>query len=321
MSRSHERWYGVVAFRSIFGVLVGTVIIPTCLLTSVGILQLVLWRESFDLAFGVLVLSFSVASIAGGIVAAVLLRRSALRAGAQGHFISSVSHELKTPLTSIKLFADTLLLGRVTSEAEKRECLEHIAREAERLYGLVERLLDLRRMEEGVRVYDARPILVDELVEAAMRSQMALLEERGVAVRVATLHGIPRIVGDFEALVSALANLVQNAVLYGGEGGLVELRARRAQDEVRLEVEDHGPGIPRRAIRFIFDRFYRGKVTLSPRAGGLGLGLALVREIAQAHGGDVEVYSQEGKGSTFVLRLPMAPADTAADATEEEAHG
>ena len=305
MARARKRWYGVVAFRSIFGVLLGTVMIPTLLLTSVGIITLALWRETFDIVFGVLILSFSAASIVGGILATVLVGRSARRAGQQSDLVSTVSHELKTPLTSIKMFAETLLLGHAREEAERRECLEHIVKEAERLSVLVERLLDVRRMEEGLKTFARKPVVIATVVHDAVRSQVPLLKERGVAVPTSVEDGLPTVTGDHEALVSALANLVQNALVHGG--GSVDVRARRDGKSVLLVVEDQGPGIPRRAMRRIFERFYRTGEKLSPSTGGMGIGLSLVKEIVEAHGGGVDVQSQEGRGSKFTIRLP---ADT-----------
>ena len=306
--KGSSRWYGVVAFRSIFGVLLGTVMLPTFALTSVGILTLILWRESFDLVFGVIILSISAASVVGGILATALVRRSARRAGEQSDFVSSVSHELKTPLTSIRMYAETLQEGRLTDEAERQECLQHIIHESERLTALIERLLDVRRMAESADVFVREPVHVPELVDAAVRSQVPQLKERGVALRVELEDDLPPLDGDREALVTALANLVQNAVRYGGEKGIVRVRARRDGRTLLIAVEDEGPGIPRRAMRRIFERFYRvdrdkGR---TPAPGGVGLGLAIVKQIAEGHGGEVDVKSEEGKGSVFTMRLPLS---------------
>lgn len=302
-ARGSDRWYGVVRFRSIFGVLLGTVILPTVAITAVGVLILVFWREDFDLAFGVVTLSFSVVGIVGGIIATVLVARSARRAGEQSDFVWSVSHELKTPLTSIRMFAETLLLDHAADETERKECLEHISREAERLATLVERLLDVRRMEAGERVFANEPIVVKELVGRAMDSLVPLMKGRGAAVRLQLADRLPDLCGDPEALVSALANLIENAIRHGG--GSVVVRARQHNRLVLLEVEDHGPGIPRLALQRIFEKFFRVNPALSRKEGGLGIGLALVRQITEAHGGSVDVHSVVGKGSTFTLRLPV----------------
>jgi len=312
-ARGEDRWYGVVRFRSIFGVLLGTVILPTAIISAVGVLIVVFWRDDFDLAFGVVVLSFSVTGIVGGIIATILVARSARRAGEQSDFVWSVSHELKTPLTSIRMFAETLLLDRAGDEAERRECLEHIARESERLGTLVERLLDVRRMEAGDRVFADEEVDVRQLVQRAVDSQVPLMKERGAAVHVHVDERLPALRGDPEALVSALANLIENAIRHGG--GAVTVRARIQTRHVLLEVEDRGPGIPRLALQRIFERFYRVNPALSRKEGGLGIGLSIVRHIVEAHGGSVDVHSVVGKGSTFTLRLspaarPQKPAGT-----------
>ena len=307
MARESGRWYGVVAFRSIFGVLLGTVMLPTVALTTVGILTLILWRESFDLAFGVIILSFSAASIVGGILATALVRRSARRAGEQSDFVSSVSHELKTPLTSIRMYAETLLEGRAANEETRKECLAHIVRESERLTRLIERLLDVRRMEATASVFTSERVDVAEIVDAAVRSLVPELKEKGVAVRVRIADDLPPLQGDRGALVTALLNLLQNAIRYGGDHGVVRVWAHREGRTLLLEVEDEGPGIPRRAMRRIFERFYRAERDRgrTPTPGGVGLGLAIVRHIAEAHSGTVEVRNREERGSVFTLRLPL----------------
>lgn len=303
---NRARWYGVVRFRSIFGVLLGTVILPTVALTVVGILTLVFWRADFDVAFGIITLSFSVAVIVGAILATVLVQRSARRAGEQSDFVWSVSHELKTPLTSIRMFAETLLHGLVTSEEERRECLEHIAREADRLSILVERLLDVRKMEAGERIFADETLSVPDVVERAVDSLVPLMKERTISVGVSVSGPIPPLRGDREALVSAVTNLLENAIRYGGgRGSSVAVRVRAQNRVVSVEVEDFGPGIPRLALQRIFDKFYRVNPALSRQEGGLGIGLALVRQIVEAHGGTVTVQSQVGKGTVFTVRMPV----------------
>ena len=300
------RWYGVVRVRSIFAVLFGTVMLPTFLLSLVGILTLVFWRATFDVAFGILILSFSAASIFGGVVATLLVRLSAQRAGAQSDFVSNVSHELRTPLTSIRMFADTLLSGAVKDEDERIECLRHIATETARLSQLVERLLDVRRMEQGKRLFAEVPVDIEDVVHAAAQSQVRWLKERNISLNVNVDPGLPKITGDREALVTAVANLLENAIWHGGADKTIRLRAQKERAELLVVVNDEGPGIPRRALRRIFESFYQVEGDRRSK-GGLGLGLTFVRQIAEAHGGNVVAASQEGCGSEFTLRLPLPP--------------
>ena len=282
--------------------------IPTILLSSVGIMTLVFWRQGFDLAAGILILSFSAASIAGSIIAAVLVGRSARRAGEQSDFVSGVSHELKTPLTSIRMFAETLLLDRAADDDERKECLEHIATETERLSALVERLLDVRKLEEGRRVFAEAPVDVADVVDAAVRSQVPLLKDRGVQVECDVEDGLPALWGDREALITALANLVQNAARHGGKGR-IELIAHREGKFVALRVRDHGPGIPRRFRRRIFESFFRATPAENTAKPGLGIGLAMVKHIVDAHEGRIDLDSKLGNGSEFALLLPFPKDD------------
>jgi signal transduction histidine kinase len=223
------------------------------------------------------------------------LAREARATAREKAFLAGVTHELRSPLASIRLLAETLAQGR----GEPREYGSLVASESERLEGLVERVLSLARVDAAPRFGRVEP-------EAIIRDTLRLFAPRA-ARRAVTLHSrvesLPAAHWDAEAVRSALANLVENAIVHGREGGRVVVWAQAGAEELRLGVSDDGPGIGRHERRSVFGRFVRGR---SP-APGSGLGLYLVEQVARAHGGRVDLETEEGKGSTFTLALPLRP--------------
>ena len=228
----------------------------------------------------------------------------------QTDFVSSVSHELRTPLTSIRLFVETLQSGRLQDPEKVAECLDLLALETDRLSRMIERVLDWARMEAGRRVYDRHPVSPAELADAtirALRSQN-LLSNEVIVVEVPT--DLPELQVDHDAIVEALLNLLQNALKYTPPPRKITLRGRIEGGGVTLEVSDNGPGIPKQERKRIFEKFYQIDARLSsPTQGrvdrGSGLGLSIVRAVARAHGGRIQVHSELGTGSCFALWLPL----------------
>ena len=221
-------------------------------------------------------------------------------------FISNISHELRTPVGAIAILAETLT-DETDPETAKR-LTGRLEQESHRLAIMVDDLLSLTRVEaeDGVEYASVEVAdLFDKIVERSGSSA----ELRGISVEVAGGSGL-RVLGDRRQLVSALTNLVDNAMKYSGENSIVTLEARRIQGEARplieLRVTDHGIGIPPRERERIFERFYRVDKARARDTGGTGLGLAIVRHVAVNHGGSVRVDSLEGIGSTFVLVIPEA---------------
>jgi len=288
--------------------LLAAVIVPALLSLAVGIIALVLWRAPFDIVFGVLVLCFAAMVLTGGVLSLLYLRRTARLAEMQTDFIANVSHELRTPLAGIRLLVETLTLGRAAAPGQREQVLERLAAEVHRLEDLVARILSWRRIESGAAVVQRERLqlapLVDEAV-AAIAAQATAGPPPRLAVELAP--DLPAIEGDREALLTALRNLLHNAVKFGGDRGPVEVSARGAAGEVVVAVRDQGPGIPPSERKRIFERFYRVPAHDRQRQ-GTGLGLAIVRRVAQEHGGQLQVESEAGTGSTFTLRLPVARA-------------
>jgi signal transduction histidine kinase len=219
-------------------------------------------------------------------------------------FVSLVSHELRTPLTSIRMFIETLSLGRVQNPEQTQEVLQLLAKETERLSGMIERVLDWAKIESGHKSYQREAVTVREVVDSAVESFRAHRLDAGSVLSVDLSEDLPPLSADKDALAGALLNLLHNAFKYGGGEKPIQVRARREGEGVRLEVEDHGVGIALRDQRRIFDRFYRVDNLLTRRSEGSGLGLSIARRIVEAHGGRLTLKSELGKGSCFSVHLP-----------------
>jgi two-component system, OmpR family, sensor histidine kinase SenX3 len=221
-------------------------------------------------------------------------------------FISNISHELRTPVGAIAILAETLT-DETDPETAKR-LTGRLEQESHRLAIMVDDLLSLTRVEaeDGV---EYSSVAVSDLFDKIVERSGSSAELRGISLSTAGGAGL-HVLGDRRQLVSALTNLVDNAMKYSGENSIVTLDAHRVQTEVRslieLRVTDHGIGIPPRERERIFERFYRVDKARARDTGGTGLGLAIVRHVAVNHGGSVRVDSLEGIGSTFVLVIPEA---------------
>ena len=224
-------------------------------------------------------------------------------------FVANISHELRTPVGAIGLLAETLVQEddpEVTARLTQR-----ILSEAHRVGRTIEDLLELSRIEVGARP-SMDPVAVDELLAEAVERVRPAADLREIAVELSPVPAGLQVVGDRLQLVSAVTNLLENAVKYSDGGSSVELVAELHDGVVDLVVRDHGIGIPARDLERIFERFYRVDRARSRDTGGTGLGLAIVRHVAQNHDGEVTVTSVEGQGSTFTLHLPVRDAPAAA---------
>jgi signal transduction histidine kinase len=220
-------------------------------------------------------------------------------------FVSNVSHELRTPLSLIRLYAETLELGRIRSAEKMQTYYSTIRLESERLTALIDNILDFSRIEAGRKEYEFRLTDMTELVSHTLATYRAQIDEQGFTFEQRIEPDLPLVRVDREAIARSLVNLVNNALKYSDRERFLSVRLYRTGGEVKLEVADRGIGIARGEQAKIFEKFYRTGDTLVHNTKGSGLGLSLVRHIARAHGGRVEVQSVLGQGSTFTLSLPV----------------
>jgi signal transduction histidine kinase len=223
-------------------------------------------------------------------------------------FVSNVSHELRTPLSLIRLYAETLELRRVQGEQKTTEYYAIIRKESERLTALINNILDFSRIEAGRKEYEFRQTDLAELVTNTLDSYRDQIDEHGFTFERSIDPSLPPVRVDQEAIARSLVNLVNNALKYSDREKFLAVKLYRAEGVVKLEVADRGIGIARNEQSKIFEKFYRAGDPLVHNTKGSGLGLSLVRHIAHAHGGEVDVESAPGKGSRFTLTLPLESA-------------
>ncbi len=220
-------------------------------------------------------------------------------------FVANVSHELKTPITSIKGFIETILSTPDISDEDRQRFLETVRRQADRLNAIIDDLLSLSRIEQGVE--RAEIAFADTSIPFVVNAALHACEQAANAKQV-TLHFENHVEISVRAngalLEQAVVNLVDNAIKYSPSGSRVEVAATADLAEVFIRVKDNGPGIPKEHLSRIFERFYRVDKSRSRDAGGTGLGLAIVKHIVVAHHGSVSVDSELGKGTTFSIRVP-----------------
>lgn len=220
-------------------------------------------------------------------------------------FIATVSHELKTPLASMRLLVDTLLEGRTRDEEHAKQYLSMIARENERLTRMIENFLTFSRMERNKNAFALTAAAPREILEAAVEAVCTKYEANGCRLSIRA-GDVPDIAADRDAITTVLINLLDNACKYTADDKRIELALFADAGDVCFSVSDNGIGLTRRQIRRIFDSFYQVDSSLARTTEGCGLGLSIVRFIVNAHKGRIDVESRPGEGSTFTVRLPVA---------------
>ena len=274
------------------------VIVPTFLVTGIGVLVVTHRNEPLDLIFGILVTAFALSIIAGASLLLVLARRGARLARIQETFLSHMGHELLTPLAGIRLHSQLLERSEIPEQA--RTSLTAITREARRLEDLVQRSLRWREIRSSGDLYRRRRTDPQEILEK-VHSLMPRLEQ--VKVRVSCPHVVLR--GDPDALAEAIGNLLANAFKYGGKEDSVELTVRNLAGRVIFVVSDRGPGLPGADVETLFEPFQRQAPPDRPDPGGSGLGLTITRQIAKAHRGDVGIIERRDGGTRVFIHVPM----------------
>ncbi|MBQ8952667.1 MAG: HAMP domain-containing protein [Clostridia bacterium] len=224
---------------------------------------------------------------------------------ARNQFVSNASHELKTPLSTMKILIETLMYQDPMDPDMTREFLTDINKEIDRLNSVIGDLLTLVSIDGGEKPMDARPLAVAELLSDNMRRLQPLARERGIEMTLSVREQVT-VNGDVNRLTQVFYNLMDNAIKYTGRGGSVRVELTKKEKKAVVKVIDTGIGIPKEDQPHVFDRFYRVDKARSRETGGTGLGLSIVKQIVLMHGGRVEVASEENKGSTFTVELPEA---------------
>lgn len=222
-------------------------------------------------------------------------------------FVLTASHELRSPLTSVQGFAELLMLDRDSLTPQQAETVEIILDNCRHLVRLLNNLLDLARSDVGRLAIQPQPTEVAPLVEDVVRTMRAQTEAENQSLREDLPPGLPLIDVEPDRIRQILVNLLTNAHEYSPEGASIAVAARPVGAEVEISVSDNGQGIPEDQIGRIFDRFTRGDAGLTQRVGGTGLGLAISKSLVELHGGSIAAESAVGVGSTFRVRLPIAP--------------
>lgn len=221
-------------------------------------------------------------------------------------FVANASHELRTPLTAIKGFAETLLDGALADPQTSRKFVSIIDQEAERLIRLVEDLLDLAKLEAEKMEMEKRPLSLSSLVAEVVLELQPRMHKGGLTLEVDVSPDLPQILGDSGWLHQVLLNLLDNSIKYTPSGGRIKVGAWLEGNEIKVEVDDTGVGIPQKDLPRIFERFYRVDKARSRQLGGTGLGLSIVKHVIEKHGGKIGIKSEEGKGTKVWFTLPLA---------------
>jgi signal transduction histidine kinase len=244
--------------------------------------------------------------ILGTYFVARAIRREAEVARMQSDFVSSVSHEFRSPLTTMRQLSEILSLGRVPSEERRQLYYETLVRETTRLQRVVEALLNFGQMESGTRMYRFEQLDVAAVIRRAVADFQQDLTGSARPIELHQPQHSCTVEADREAIAVALRNLLDNAVKYSPDPTPVVLEWKRQDGHVAIAVHDHGPGVAETEQRAIFQKFVRGAAATAGNVKGSGLGLAMVRDIVAAHRGQVTVASKPGKGSTFTMLLPAS---------------
>lgn len=262
-------------------------------------------REQYQ--YGILLSAFL---ITGLFLGAGLTYRTAYResklAQMKSAFVSNVSHEMKTPLATIQMYAETLESGRVRDEKKLADYHRVIYSESQRLGQLIEDVLDFARMEKQAEQFHFQPVNVTEMLEEVSYPFRRQVEHAGGRLHVELPESLPLLPLDSKAMQQAVGNLLSNALKYSPERKQITLRAGWEKGQVAISVEDEGIGIAEEDQQRIFDKFYRANHGLAHNTKGAGLGLAIAGRIVKAHKGRINVWSEPGRGSRFTILLPWA---------------
>jgi len=226
-------------------------------------------------------------------------------------FIANTSHELRTPLHSIRGFVKLILDGKVPDTETQREFLSIVDEQSEHLSNLVSSILDTAAMESGETVFEMQPVSMNEVIAKVVVKLRKIGDDKEIAVEAGLPGTLPPIEGDAEKLEQVITNLVHNAIKFSPKGNKVHVAARAENNSVLVQVIDHGIGISAAAIPHVFEKFFKVHGSMPWASSGTGLGLYIVKQIVEAHGGEIWVESKLNEGSTFSFKLPLSHGNRA----------
>jgi signal transduction histidine kinase len=244
-----------------------------------------------------------------GLLARLILHQARLNK-LKNDFLATVTHELKTPLSSMRVLVDTLLDNRVADVQQSREYLELVSKENERLSRLIDNFLTFSRMERNKQAFEITQTSPADIAKAAAEAVRTKFDQTNckftLTIDESAAGPLPAVSADKDALVTVLVNLLDNACKYSYDDKQIEMKVFAGSGSVCFSVKDNGIGMSRRVVKKIFNKFYQADSSLSRRAGGCGLGLSIVKFIVDAHKGSITVESEPGKGSTFTIKIPLS---------------
>jgi signal transduction histidine kinase len=271
------------------------------------------WNFNFNLTLSVMM---ALAIMSGIVLALRTASREMKLSQMKADFVSNVSHELRTPLSSIRVFGEFLKLGRVRDEEKICEYGEYIETESRRLTQLINNILDFSKIESGRKTYHFEAANVEEVIAGTLKTFDVQLRQHDLGISLdPSPKPLPAVIIDPDAIAQAFMNLLDNAVKYCAASKEIHIRLREKDGFIAISVRDYGIGIPPEEQRKIFEKFYRVSTGLVHDVKGSGLGLSLVKHIVEAHKGRITVESEQGRGSTFTMHLPVASQLT--DRTEK----
>jgi signal transduction histidine kinase len=269
-------------------------------------------QRQLQFIFGALIAASALAALIGFVTARGAFRRQQQLSEMKSNFVSSVSHELRAPIASVRLMAENLEHGKVPEPAGQNAYFHFIVQECQRLSSLIENILDFSRIEEGRKQYEFEPVDLTALTRQTVRLMEPRAADRRVRLEPVLTEKIVSVDADGKALQQALVNLVDNAIKHSPKGAAVRIGLVSDADSLRLWVEDRGEGIPPEEHAKIFERFYRRGSELRRETQGVGIGLSIVKHIVEAHGGRIHLHSAVGQGSRFTIELAAKTAEGAA---------
>ena len=294
---------------SLTGVIVALsvgVLFPVMLTTAVGIVTLALGESTNWIVVGVLVVAFAAATIGSAITATVLLGKKARTARLQADLLANVTHDLRTPLTAIRMYAQTLQDGKLKEDPGKvEESLDTIVRETKWLETMIDRVLTWRAASKDRDTLQLETTPVQQAVEEAVERFSRMVAPGEVDLSLKAASSAP-VLHDQDGISAVVLNLLINAYKYTNQDKHISVGVEDQDGRVVISVADNGIGIPKKELSRIFDPFYRVDSKLRGKSTGAGLGLAVVQHLVRAHKGEVLVESREGQGSKFIVQLPRA---------------